>query len=58
MSDEPVTFPGRDTTTAPLGLGAWAWGDRATWGMGGYDTDLTETRIAEAWTTTLDAGVR
>ncbi|WCO68272.1 aldo/keto reductase [Iamia majanohamensis] len=57
MTDHGVTFPGCPTSVAPLGLGTWAWGDRATWGMGGYDTDLTEDRIAEAWTATLDAGV-
>lgn len=55
--DETVTFPGCDRPTAPLGLGTWAWGDKATWGMGGYDQDLTEERIAEAWRASLDAGV-
>ncbi len=57
MTDEGVTFGGCPVSTAPLGLGTWAWGDRATWGMGGYDAELTEERIAEAWTTTLDAGI-
>jgi aryl-alcohol dehydrogenase-like predicted oxidoreductase len=41
----------------PLGLGTWAWGDRATWGMGGYDAALTEASIRAAWVATLDAGV-
>lgn len=57
MADPTVTFAGCPTPVAPLGLGTWAWGDTSTWGMGGYDTDLTEARIAEAWATTLDAGV-
>lgn len=57
VNDEPVLFGGCDLPVAPLGIGTWAWGDRSVWGMGGYDTDLTEDTIAAAWTTTLDAGV-
>ncbi len=56
-TDAPVTLAGCPTTMVPLGMGTWAWGDEATWGMGGYDTELTEARIAEAWATTLDAGI-
>ena len=41
----------------PLGVGTWAWGDRSTWGMGGYDSSLTRDTIAEAWQASLDAGV-
>jgi aryl-alcohol dehydrogenase-like predicted oxidoreductase len=57
MNAEIVTFAGCDTPTAPLGVGTWAWGDRSTWGMGGYDNDLTEATIGEAWAASLDAGV-
>lgn len=57
MTADQITLAGLDRPLAPLGLGTWAWGDRAVWGMGGYDADLTEDRIAEAWTATLDAGV-
>jgi aryl-alcohol dehydrogenase-like predicted oxidoreductase len=57
MTDATVTFPGCPTPTAPLGVGTWAWGDRSTWGMGGYDSDLTETTIGEAWDASLDLGV-
>lgn len=57
MTDAPVTLPGCPTPVVPLGIGTWAWGDESTWGMGGYDAELTEERIAEAWTTTLDAGI-
>ena len=57
MTDLLVNLPGCTTPVAPLGLGTWAWGDEETWGMGGYDADLTEAAIAEAWTTTLDAGI-
>ena len=30
---------------------------RPTWGMGGYDTDLSEATIREAWDASIDAGV-
>jgi aryl-alcohol dehydrogenase-like predicted oxidoreductase len=52
-----ITFPGCDTAVEPLGLGTWAWGDRSTWGMGGYDADLDERTITEAWEASLEAGV-
>ena len=57
MSGEPVVLPGGTAPTAPLGVGTWAWGDKSTWGMGGYDTAFTETTIAEAWAASLEAGV-
>jgi len=57
MGDDEIRLAGCDRAFAPVGLGTWAWGDRATWGMGGYDTDLTEERIAEAWRAAIDAGV-
>jgi len=57
MPTEQVLFAGCDTSTAPLGVGTWAWGDKSTWGMGGYDGSLTEATIAEAWQVSLDAGV-
>lgn len=56
MSDT-VSFPGCDTQCAPIGVGTWAWGDRTTWGMGGYDTDLDESTIAGAWEASIEAGV-
>lgn len=52
-----ITFAGSDVAIAPLGVGTWAWGDKATWGMGGYDTDLTEATIRDAWDASLAAGV-
>ncbi len=54
---DQVTFPGCPTPTAPLGVGTWAWGDRRTWGMGTYDTSTTESTIADAFRTSIDAGV-
>lgn len=56
-SDALICFPGCDTPTAPLGVGTWAWGDKSTWGMGGYDTALTESTIREAWEASIAAGV-
>jgi aryl-alcohol dehydrogenase-like predicted oxidoreductase len=39
-----------------LGVGTWAWGDRGTWGMGGYDSSFGEETIVEAWEASIDAG--
>jgi aryl-alcohol dehydrogenase-like predicted oxidoreductase len=50
LADSGVTVP-------PMGVGTWAWGDRATWGMGGYDTELGLDTIREAWQASIDAGV-
>ena len=47
---------GSDITIAPLGVGTWAWGDRSTWGMGTYDTELSLDTIREAWEASIDAG--
>lgn len=52
-----VTFPGSTIPTALLGVGTWAWGDSYTWGMGSYDSALTEATIAEAWEASIEAGV-
>ena len=54
---DSYTLAGSDVTIPLLGVGTWAWGDRATWGMGGYDADLTRVSIQEAWGASLDAGV-
>jgi aryl-alcohol dehydrogenase-like predicted oxidoreductase len=54
---DAITLPGTDRTLAPIGVGTWAWGDRSTWGMGGYDPDLTDQSIREAWNASIDAGV-
>jgi aryl-alcohol dehydrogenase-like predicted oxidoreductase len=44
-------------TIPPLGVGTWAWGDKSTWGMGGYDAAFTEATIREAWEASINAGV-
>lgn len=57
MTRASIPLPGTGITLPPLGLGTWAWGDESTWGMGGYDPDLSERTIREAWDASLDAGV-
>lgn len=48
---------GSDVVISAMGVGTWAWGDRATWGMGGYDSSLTMSSIEEAWAASVDAGI-
>lgn len=57
VGDE-VRLAGLDMAVPPLGLGTWAWGDRATWGMGGYDEGFDEAAIAGAWEASAAHGVR
>jgi aryl-alcohol dehydrogenase-like predicted oxidoreductase len=38
-------------------VGTWAWGDKGTWGMGGYDSSYSEATIREAWDASIEAGV-
>ena len=57
MPADRFTLAGSDVSISPLGVGTWAWGDRSTWGMGGYDGDLTRDSIREAWNASIDAGV-
>ncbi len=51
------TLAGSGVTVPLLGVGTWAWGDRSTWGMGGYDRSLTRDSISEAWEASIDSGV-
>jgi aryl-alcohol dehydrogenase-like predicted oxidoreductase len=57
MSPDSYTLAGSDVRIPLLGVGTWAWGDRSTWGMGGYDADLTLGSIEGAWDSSIDAGV-
>ena len=50
LADSEVAIP-------PLGVGTWAWGDKGTWGMGGYDQSLTESSIRGAWEASIEAGI-
>ena len=57
QATDRISLAGTDVTIPPLGVGTWAWGDKGTWGMGGYDTSLTEESVAEAWDACIEAGV-
>ena len=57
MPSDLLTLPGTDVSVPRLGVGTWAWGDKSTWGMGSYDTDLTRDSIRAAWDASVDAGV-
>jgi aryl-alcohol dehydrogenase-like predicted oxidoreductase len=57
QASDRIELPGSDVAIPPLGVGTWAWGDKGTWGMGGYDTALTESSIREAWEASIEAGV-
>ena len=56
MTPDRYVLGGSDVTVPLLGVGTWAWGDRGTWGMGGYDTELTRESIQGAWDASVDAG--
>jgi aryl-alcohol dehydrogenase-like predicted oxidoreductase len=57
QADDRIAFPGSDVSVPPLGVGTWAWGDKGTWGMGGYDTTYSEETILSAWQACIEAGV-
>ena len=40
-----------------MGLGTWAWGDRSTWGMNGYDPSYGYETIRSAYARAIAAGV-
>ena len=42
QASDRIPLAGSDMSIPPLGVGTWAWGDESTWGMGGYDTTLTD----------------
>ena len=57
QASDRIELAGTDVAIPPLGVGTWAWGDKGTWGMGGYDQSLTESTIREAWEASIEAGV-
>ncbi len=57
QSADLVELGGSGVSIPPLGVGTWAWGDKGTWGMGGYDSSYSEDTIYEAWQASIDAGV-
>ena len=52
-----IRLEGSEVSIPPLGVGTWAWGDKGTWGMGGYDSSYDEATIREAWEACIEAGV-
>ena len=38
QASDRIALAGSDVSIPPLGVGTWAWGDKGTWGMGGYDS--------------------
>jgi aryl-alcohol dehydrogenase-like predicted oxidoreductase len=52
-----IALSGSDVSVPPLGVGTWAWGDKGTWGMGGYDSSYSESTIREAWDACIEAGI-
>ncbi len=57
-SGEPgIRLPGCDVEISPMGLGTWAWGDRSTWGMNGYDRSYDRETIRAAYQRSLEMGV-
>jgi aryl-alcohol dehydrogenase-like predicted oxidoreductase len=57
QAEDRIELAGTDVAIPPLGVGTWAWGDKGTWGMGGYDQSLTESTIRQAWEASIAAGV-
>ena len=57
QASDRIALAGSDVAIPPLGVGTWAWGDKGTWGMGGYDQSLTEASIRDAWEASIEAGV-
>ena len=57
QASDRIGLAGSDVSIPPLGVGTWAWGDKGTWGMGGYDQSLTESTIRDAWEASIEAGV-
>jgi aryl-alcohol dehydrogenase-like predicted oxidoreductase len=57
QASDRIVLAGSEVAIPPLGVGTWAWGDKGVWGMGGYDTSLTESTIRDAWEASINAGV-
>lgn len=55
--DSPIPLPGGGVSLSVMGLGTWAWGDRSTWGMNGYDRSYDFDTIRAAYERTVGAGI-
>ena len=52
-----IPLPGCEVAIPVMGLGTWAWGDRSTWGMDGYDPSYGFDTIRGAYARAIAAGV-
>ncbi len=52
-----IPLRGCDVELPVMGLGTWAWGDKSTWGMDGYDRSYNFDTIGEAYQSSVAAGV-
>ncbi|HVB91512.1 MAG TPA: aldo/keto reductase [Acidimicrobiales bacterium] len=57
QAGDRIPLAGSEVSVPPLGVGTWAWGDKKTWGMGGYDASYSEETIVDAWQACLQSGV-
>ena len=55
--EDGIALPHCDVRLPLMGLGTWAWGDRSTWGMNGYDTSYDRGTIREAFQRAIANGV-
>jgi len=51
---ERIPLGSSDVSISPLGIGAWAWGDRKLWG---YGTDYGQPDVEAAFKTCLEIGI-
>lgn len=51
---QSIRLGNSNVTTAPLGIGAWAWGDKLFWN---YGKDYDETQLREAFNAAIDSGI-
>lgn len=56
MAPDRLVLAGSDVQIPRLGVGAWSWGDKSTWGMGGYDREFTRASIENAWEASIASG--
>lgn len=52
-----IPLPGCDVELSVMGLGTWAWGDKSTWGMNGYDRSYNFDTIRDAYQSSVAAGI-
>lgn len=52
-----IPLQGCDVELSVMGLGTWAWGDKSTWGMNGYDRSYNFDTIRQAYQCSVNAGI-